>query len=267
MSFEGKVIAITGAASGIGLATAHHLASLNATLCLADLNSSALEAACTQIKEKHPSTTISLFPLDVRSESQVSAWISSIISSHSRLDGAANLAGVIGPSIGIKGLADLDVSEWDFVLDVNLKGVMLCLKYQVRAMTANPAPGGGNMSIVNASSIAGVQGMPFNASYTASKHAVIGLTRAVAKEVGKQGIRVNAICPGYIDTPMNVQSKEIQQKAGVVDEEKRRERIESVALGRGGRAEEVASLISYLLGEGSSFVTGNACSIDGGWNC
>ena len=108
--------------------------------------------------------------------------------------------------------------------------------------------------------------MAKNASYAASKHGVIGLTRTAAKEAGHRGVRVNAICPGFIYTPMSDQSWAIQAKAGA-SEEKRKARIESVPLGRGGTKEECAELIAFLLGEGSSFVTGSAMSIDGGWNC
>jgi len=137
---------------------------------------------------------------------------------------------------------------------------MLCLKHQLRVMTH-----GG--SIVNASSIAGVMGMPNNAAYAASKHAVIGLTRSAAKEVGHRGVRVNAICPGYIDTPMNAKSKAIQESRDPGHAEKLNKAITKVALGRSGKAEECAELIVYLLGDGSSFITGNAVSVDGGWNC
>lgn len=143
-------------------------------------------------------------------------------------------------------------------MSVNLRGVMLCLKHQLRHISQNG-------SIVNASSIAGVQGMPNNAAYTASKHGVIGLTRSAAKEVGGKGVRVNAICPGYIDTPMNHKSKAIQEAGGHKDN--RDSKIKSVALRRSGKAEECAELIAYLLGEGASFITGNAVSVDGGWNC
>lgn len=153
-----------------------------------------------------------------------------------------------------------DISEWDFILEVNLKGVMLCLKAQLAHIT----PGG---AIVNAASIAGLQGRPNNAAYAASKHGVIGLTRSAAKEVGEKGIRVNSICPGYIETPMNASARAIAKDAGTGEEGKRNSEAMSVALRRSGKAEEVASLIAFLLGDESKFITGAAYSIDGGWNC
>ncbi|KAI1663831.1 Short chain dehydrogenase reductase family [Pyrenophora tritici-repentis] len=258
--FNGRVIGITGAASGIGLATARLLASRGAKLSLADVNGSALEKMEKEIKEKFPDVQILRYVLDVSKENEVKMWIEKTIDVFGQLDGAANLAGVIGKSIGLKGIDEQSLSEWDFVLSVNLTGVMLCLKYQLQHISSNGA-------IVNASSIGGLQGMAKNAAYTASKHGVIGLTRTAAKEAGHRGVRVNAICPGFIYTPMSDQSWEIQAKAVGASEEKRKARIESVPLGRGGTPEECAELIVFLLGEGSSFVTGSAMSVDGGWNC
>ncbi|KAH7092180.1 hypothetical protein FB567DRAFT_232808 [Paraphoma chrysanthemicola] len=156
MSFAHRVIAITGAASGIGLATAHLLASHSATLSIADINASALSHAETSLRRQHPSVQILSYILDVRSEEQVAKWIETTLVAFGRLDGAANLAGVIGKSIGLKGVRDLDMDEWDFVLGVNLRGVALCLKYQLRAMAKEV---GGKGSVVNASSVAGVMGM------------------------------------------------------------------------------------------------------------
>ncbi|KAF1849371.1 NAD(P)-binding protein [Cucurbitaria berberidis CBS 394.84] len=257
---SGRVIAITGAASGIGLATAHLLASRNATLSIADVNATALEKAERDLKQRFPSVDILPYVLNVSKEEEVQKWIETIIAVYGRLDGAANLAGVIGPSIGLKGIDKQDISEWDFIMSVNLRGVMLCLKHQLRHISDHS---GG--SIVNASSIAGVQGMANNAAYSASKHGVIGLTRSAAKEVGHRGVRVNAVCPGYIDTPMNHKSRDIAIQNGM--EAQREKRITSVALKRTGAPEECAELIVYLLGDGSSFITGNAISVDGGWNC
>jgi NAD(P)-dependent dehydrogenase (short-subunit alcohol dehydrogenase family) len=183
-----KVIAITGGASGIGLATATLLAERGARLSLADLNDKALETASSLIKSSSPDVQIITTVLDVRSTEAVDNWIAKTVSHFGQLDGAVNLAGVIGPSIGVKGVAELSDEEWDFVSGVNLTGTFKCLRAQLKAIN----DGG---SIVNAASIAGIRGFAFNPAYTASKHGVVGLTKGSAKEVGNRNIRVNCICP------------------------------------------------------------------------
>ncbi|ORY09965.1 3-oxoacyl-reductase [Clohesyomyces aquaticus] len=260
LPLSSKIIALTGGASGIGLATAHLLASRGATLSLADINSSALETAATELREKYQGEVM-VMVVDVRKEDEVEKWISETVKRFGKLDGAANLAGVIGKSIGLTPLTSQDASEWDFILSVNLTGVMHCLKHELRVLTDGGA-------IVNASSIAGVQGRPNNAAYAASKHGVLGLTRSAAKEVGGRGVRVNAVCPGQIETPMFALSASIAA-ANSSNSEQRTATSEamSVALGRRGKAEEVASLIAFLLGDESRFITGASYSIDGGWNC
>ncbi|OIW28606.1 BcABA4 [Coniochaeta ligniaria NRRL 30616] len=259
--FATKVIALTGGASGIGLATSHLLASRGATLSIADANGAALDTAKSAIVSAHPDTKVLTTVLDVRDAAAVEAWMAETESAFGRVDGAANLAGVIGRSIGHGTLADQDAAEWDFILGVNLTGVMHCLKAQLNRVTDNG-------SIVCASSIAGLQGRAKNGAYSASKHGVLGLTRSAAKEVGGRGVRVTAVCPGRIDTPM---ARNAAQIAGKGDKElgakHEKSMIDEVALKRSGRAEEVAHLIAFLLSDESTYISGNAISIDGGWNC
>jgi NAD(P)-dependent dehydrogenase (short-subunit alcohol dehydrogenase family) len=187
LPLAGKVIAITGAASGIGLATAKILASRGATLSLADLQEKALSQTASHILETY-NTLVHTFALDVRSRDAVDSWIAETVERFGRLDGAANLAGVIGKSIGVKGVADTDEDEWDFIIAVNLTGVMHCMRAQMKVIADSG-------SIVNAASIAGLTGRPNNGAYAASKHGVIGLTRSAAKEIGARGVRVNSIAP------------------------------------------------------------------------
>ena len=185
-----KVVAITGASSGIGLATSHMMAARGAKLSLADVNEAGLETAKKSILAATPSAEIITFPVDVRKWAQVEAWISKTSEHFGRLDGAVNLAGVVPKDIGLDkgGIDQLDEAEYDFIMGVNTLGVALCMKAQVPKM-------GKGGSIVNASSIAGLIGRSKNSIYSASKHAVMGLTRSAAKEVGVKGIRVNAINP------------------------------------------------------------------------
>ncbi|KAI9720435.1 MAG: hypothetical protein M1812_002941 [Candelaria pacifica] len=191
-SLSGKSIAITGGASGIGLATAIQLLQLGAHVSICDNQQKSLDSATETLKTTITnSKTNSKFlasQVDVRSSNSIKDWLSTTIKEFGKLDGCANLAGVIGPGIGITGITELEDEEWDFIIGVNMTGVFNCLRAQLRVIEE-----GG--SIVNASSIAGLIGMPKNAAYTASKHAVIGLTRTAAKEVGHKGIRVNAIAP------------------------------------------------------------------------
>jgi NAD(P)-dependent dehydrogenase (short-subunit alcohol dehydrogenase family) len=183
MSFTGKVIAITGAASGIGLALTHHLASLGASLSLADISSTPLENLTTELRAA--GTKVFSTTLDVSSSSAVDAWITSTISHFGHLDGAANLAGI---GMDFTDVADVTDDLWGRVLAVNLSGTMFCVRAQMRVMQRGA-------SIVNAASMAGVRGRPGLGPYVCAKHGVVGLTRTVAWEVGEVGVRVNAVAP------------------------------------------------------------------------
>lgn len=185
----GKVIAITGAASGIGLETSKLLASQGCKLSICDVNEIALNEKALEISALAPeASNILSTSVDVRSPTFVDAWISLTITTFGKLDGAINLAGVIPKSINIERVEDLNDEDWKFVIDVNLHGVMHCMRAQLRVLEREG-------SIVNAASICGLIGFPKNAAYTAAKHAVIGLSRTAAKEVGDREIRVNCIAP------------------------------------------------------------------------
>ncbi|KAG4436052.1 Short-chain dehydrogenase/reductase aba4 [Cadophora sp. M221] len=264
LQFSGKVIAITGAASGIGLETAQLLASRGATLSLADVQEVVLLKVQRQLQSEFR-VDVLITTLDVRNWQQVDAWVKATIERFGTLDGAANLAGVIPKSLGKKNIGEQDLDEWDQVLGINLTGLMHCLRAQLKAMAAKHS---GTASVVTASSIAGTTGRRNNASYTASKHGVLGLTRTAAKEFGAMGIRVNAICPhwafrGRIITPM-LKSAEDALGISVSPETPG---YPDIALRRDGEPKEVAQLIAFLLSDESSYISGADISIDGGWRC
>lgn len=185
--FSQKTIAVTGAASGIGRATAQLLASSGARLSLADVQKEALEELVAEL-DKTGEGRVTSHIVDVSKAEQVNSWIRETVEKHGKLDGAANLAGVIGKDISINGIEAIGDDDWAFIIGINLQGVMHCIRAEIQSM--NP-----NGSIVNASSIAGVTGMAKNGSYVAAKHGVVGLTRTAAKEVGDRGIRVNCVAP------------------------------------------------------------------------
>ncbi|KAF2665806.1 3-oxoacyl-reductase [Microthyrium microscopicum] len=251
-SFSGKVIAITGAASGMGLETAKLLASRGASLSLADVQDKALEAAKSAITSTIKDAKVLTFVVDVRDNNSVTAWINKTVETFGRLDGAANIAGVFKGTNELENETD---ENWNFILGINLTGLM----YSVRAQVPHLKAGG---SIVNAASTLGISGQPKAAAYASSKHGVIGLTRSVAKEVGKKGIRVNCFAPGYINTPMLQSSAAAQGKTPTTTGD-----ALNTALGRLGEPSEVATLIAFLLSDESSFITGECITIDGGWKC
>lgn len=187
-SLSGKVVAISGAASGMGLATAKLLYPMGVKLSLTDVRKDALDAAIPEITSKSSAgpSNILTTATDVRSSSQVDTWIKNTRTEFGVLNGAANFAGIYQKRQPITAMSDKD---WSFVQDVNLHGTFFALRAQLRAMGA----GGG--SIVNTASIAGLHGSIASAEYTASKHGVIGLTRTAATEAGPVGIRVNVIAP------------------------------------------------------------------------
>ncbi|EXJ76283.1 uncharacterized protein A1O5_00791 [Cladophialophora psammophila CBS 110553] len=248
---EGKVIAISGGASGIGLATAKILASRGAKLSLADWNEEALKDAVKGFKSSEILTT----KLDVRSSQDVDQWIAKTVEHFSRLDGAANCAGVFGKHAKNEPLAHVSNEQWDTAIGINLTGLMYCVRAELQQFEKKGTGG----SIVNVASVAGLLGLPGSAAYTASKHGVVGMTRAAAKEYGPKGIRINAVAPGAIYTPLMLQSQEINN-AG-------KEYPPFASLGRHGLPDEVANMIVFLLGPESSYASGAVFTIDGAWNC
>lgn len=261
---------ITGAASGIGRACALAFMREGASgLALLDLNQEALDTVKAEIEanqrqQDHTKPCrVEIYPVNVADETRVNQMIEQIVHTFSRLDYVVNAAGVAMKHQG--GAAFAETADWQRILDINLTGTFFVLRAAARTMLqqdpilssidGRPLQRG---SIVNFSSIQGVVGIPLSTAYTASKHAVLGLTRTASEDYAGPGLRINAILPGYTETPLTTRSPDILKAM--------EERVETaVPMGRMGRPEEIADGVLYLAGGRSSFVTGAALSVDGGY--
>jgi NAD(P)-dependent dehydrogenase (short-subunit alcohol dehydrogenase family) len=247
--FDGKVALVTGAASGIGRASALAFARSGAQVIVSDVRVAGGDETVRLIHEAEGEANF--IAADVTDESSVERLIQTSIETYGRLDYAHNNAGVAAPPAP---LHEADRAWFERVQAVNVTGVWLCLKYEARAMLSH---GGG--AIVNTASLAGLIGFPWNSAYAASKHAVIGLTRTAALEYATAGIRVNAVCPAFVRTPM---------VEAFVAADPRRFNLERLAsmqpMGRLGTVEEVAAAVVWLCSDGAAYITGIALPLDGG---
>ena len=250
---EGKVALVTGGASGIGRATALTFAREGARLVIADMNEEGGQQTVHMLTEQGGEAIF--VQVDVASASAVEAMISKTVETYGRLDCAHNNAGISGAGIGGQQralTAEYPAERWQQVIAMNLTSVWLCLKYEIAQMLKY-----GSGAIVNTASAAGLVGLPGNCAYVASKHGVVGLTKTAALEYAQQGIRVNCVCPGYIQTPMT--------ESGLSDPERRARIIATEPIGRVGTPEEVAEAVVWLCSDAASFVTGHTMTVDGGY--
>ncbi len=245
---EGKAALVTGASSGIGRATALVFAREGAKVVVADVVVAGGEETVRLIKTVGGEAVF--VKADVSKAAEVEAMVNTAVAAYGRLDCAHNNAGIEG---AMSTTTDYAEEDWDRVIRINLKGVWLCMKSEIAQMLKQ---GGG--AGVNTASGAGLVGLANMSAYVASKHGVIGLTKTAALEYAKAGIRVNAVCPGVIQTPMvaRVTGRQPQLAEALVAAE---------PVGRVGQPEEIAEAVVWLCSEAASFVTGHAMAVDGGY--
>jgi NAD(P)-dependent dehydrogenase (short-subunit alcohol dehydrogenase family) len=243
--FKGLVALITGASSGMGLATAKAFAAAGSAVVLVDRDNEKLTVA-TEMLTAMGHRAIGIV-CDVSDELQSKAAVDRAVSEFGRIDMAYNNAGILGPMCE---MSEETSEGYDEVQAVNLRGIWTFMKYELRQMKKQ-----GSGAIVNCSSLGGLVGLPGRAAYHASKHGVIGLTKSAALDVAAHGIRVNAICPGCIDTPMGDE----------IDPDAMQAFLKEQPIGRMGRPEEVAAAVMWLCSPGASLVVGVALPVDGGF--
>jgi len=249
-SFENKVALVTGAASGLGLATAKAFAEAGASVALADWNEKEVQDAARELAAQGHKTLA--VRCDVSDDAQVEAMVSQTVATFGRLDAAYNNAGVQGV---LAETADSPRDDYDRVMAINLRGVWSCMKFELQQMRKQ-----GSGVIVNCSSLGGLVGGAERGTYHAAKHGVLGFTKSAALEYAARGIRVNAIYPGMIQTPMSDQMIAAGQGEALATMLKN-----NVTMGRFGRPEEIADAVLWLCSSASSYVTGQSISVDGGF--
>jgi NAD(P)-dependent dehydrogenase (short-subunit alcohol dehydrogenase family) len=249
ISFENKVALVTGAASGLGLATARAFAESGASVAMADWNEKAVHSAAEEL-EAQGYRTLAIC-CDVADDAQVEAMVEQTATAFGRLDAAYNNAGVQNV---LAETADTSPEDYDRVMGINLRGVWSSMKFELQQMRKQ-----GNGAIVNCSSLGGLVGGAERGIYHAAKHGVLGFTKSAALEYAARGIRINAICPGMIQTPMSDQMVAAGQGEALAALEK------MIPMGRVGRAEEIAAAVLWLCSSAASYVTGQSISVDGGF--
>ena len=247
-TFKDKVALVTGGSSGIGRATSLAFAREGARVAIADREPTGAAETARMIEDLGGNATV--FELDVTKAAEVASLVERVVQTYGRLDCAFNNAGIGGE---VAKTADYPEEEWDRILNVNLKSVWLCMKYEIPVMEKQ---GGG--AIVNTASIYGLAGAAGYIAYNAAKHGVVGITRTAALEYATDGIRINAVCPGYIRTPMT-------QPGIDANPELERKMVSQTPMARLGRPEEIAGAVVWLCSDAASFVTGHTMTPDGGY--